>query len=274
MQDRAPSASGRGTAYHSHRVARRAVHLVVEAAAAACGSHRSRSHSRERLAHPRRARHEVLVALAAAARSALPRRCRRDRRRGARLRTRPRGAPRSASANPCRARARAPRRAGRATPSRPGRSPRRPRGSARRGGRRRRRRSRRRACSSPRSRPGARCGPAARRRRSRSARRPRSIRAAPSVAVSRSDCDAPQPSSTPARYRSATWPTDAPETHPNLPRRGLLGADVRGDRALRRCSAARSATASCARRARARPTVAEQLLEQVPGYHATRRRAT
>jgi hypothetical protein len=62
-------------------------------------------------------------------------------------------------------------------------------------------------------------------------------------------------------------PTDAPETHPNLPRRGLLGAMFA---AILICGVLGGAigyglvNTSCP----SSPTVAERLLEQVPGYHA------
>lgn len=63
-------------------------------------------------------------------------------------------------------------------------------------------------------------------------------------------------------------PTEAPETHPNLPRRGLLGLMFA---AILICGALGGAigyglvNTSCP----SSPTVAERLLEQVPGYHAT-----
>jgi hypothetical protein len=63
-------------------------------------------------------------------------------------------------------------------------------------------------------------------------------------------------------------PTDAPETHPNLPRRGLLGMMFA---AILICGALGGAigyglvNTSCP----SSPTVAERLLEQVPAYHAT-----
>ena len=63
-------------------------------------------------------------------------------------------------------------------------------------------------------------------------------------------------------------PFDAPESHPNLPRRGAL---VLMFAAIVVCGLVGGAigyglvNTSCP----SRPTVAEQLIEQVPGYHAS-----
>jgi hypothetical protein len=62
-------------------------------------------------------------------------------------------------------------------------------------------------------------------------------------------------------------PLDAPESHPNLPRRGALALMFA---AILVCGLVGGAigyglvNTSCP----SRPTVAEQLMEQVPGYHA------
>jgi hypothetical protein len=63
-------------------------------------------------------------------------------------------------------------------------------------------------------------------------------------------------------------PFDAPESHPNLPRRGALALMFA---AIVVCGLVGGAigyglvNTSCP----SRPTVAEQLIEQVPGYHAS-----
>jgi hypothetical protein len=63
-------------------------------------------------------------------------------------------------------------------------------------------------------------------------------------------------------------PLDAPESHPNLPRRGALALMFA---AIVVCGLVGGAigyglvNTSCP----SRPTVAEQLIEQVPGYHAS-----
>jgi len=63
-------------------------------------------------------------------------------------------------------------------------------------------------------------------------------------------------------------PFDAPESHPNLPRRGALALMFA---AIVVCGLVGGAigyglvNTSCS----SRPTVAEQLIEQVPGYHAS-----